>query len=71
MIFNRKNLDTRRISFLKAELETLRALTLQVFENQLYVKEFEPCLTSEGFRRLFSLIGRNSQGISLNLLFKF
>jgi hypothetical protein len=29
----------------------------------LYVKECEAWLTPEGFRQLFSLFGRNSQGI--------
>ena len=38
-------------------------MTLDLFNNQLYVKECEPWLTSEGFRQMFSLIGRNSQGI--------
>ena len=38
-------------------------LTLEYFNAHLHVKECESWLTPEGFRQLFSLIGRNSQGI--------
>jgi hypothetical protein len=38
-------------------------MTFDLFSNHLYVKECEQWLTSEGFRQMFSLIGRNSQGI--------
>jgi hypothetical protein len=41
----------------------MRELTLELFNNFLFVKECEPWLTKEGFRRIFSLFGRNSQGI--------
>lgn len=37
-------------------------MTLEVFRKQLYVKECESWLSEQGFRRMFSLIGRNSQG---------
>ena len=47
----------------KIELESLRELTLELFKSHLYVKECESWLTPEGFRQLFSLLGRNSQGI--------
>lgn len=68
---NSDKLIKRTFSFLlKDELENLRELTLEVFNNYLYVKEFEPCLTKEGFRRLFSLIGRNAQGKFIALNFK-
>jgi len=50
------------------ELESLRELTLEVFRQQLYVKECEPWLSEQGFRRMFSLIGRNSQGIGTSPL---
>lgn len=46
-----------------SQIEHLRALTLELFNSHLHVKECEPWLTCEGFRQLFSLIGRNSQGI--------
>jgi hypothetical protein len=49
-------------------LEGLRELVLNVFNTQLYVKECEPMLTEQGFRRLFCLIGRNSQGIGTSPL---
>jgi hypothetical protein len=47
----------------KNELEGMRELTVELFNNFLYVKECEPWLTKEGFGRIFSLFGRNSQGI--------
>lgn len=50
------------------ELESLRELTLNLFKQHLYVKECEPMLTEQGFRKLFSLIGRNSQGIGTSPL---
>ena len=43
-------------------------MTLEVFRQQLYVKECEPWLSEQGFRRMFSLIGRNSQGIGTSPL---
>ena len=46
----------------------MRELTLEIFNNQLYVKECEPWLTREGFRQLFALFGRNSQGIGTSPL---
>lgn len=49
-------------------MENIRELTLELFNRHLYVKECEPWLTMEGFRRLFSLIGRNSQGIGTSPL---
>ena len=44
-------------------MEGLRFMTMEYFNNFLQVKECEPWLTQQGFRQLFSLIGRNSQGI--------
>jgi hypothetical protein len=35
----------------------------ELFNNHLYVKECESWVSKEGFRRLFALFGRNSQGI--------
>ena len=38
-------------------------MTVDICNNYLQVKECESWLTKEGFRRMFSLIGRNSQGV--------
>ena len=41
----------------------MRAITLELFSSKLHTAECEPWLSEQGFRQLFSLIGRNSQGI--------
>ncbi|CAF0828134.1 unnamed protein product [Brachionus calyciflorus] len=45
------------------ELESLREMTFEIFNRDLYVKDCEPWMSSEGFRQIFALFGRNSQGI--------
>ena len=46
-------------------------MTLELFNNFLYEKECEAWLSKEGFRKLFSLIGRNSQGIGTSPFSKY
>jgi len=46
----------------QSELESLREVFIEYFKNFLYVKECESWLSKEGFRQLFALFGRNSQG---------
>ena len=45
------------------ELETIRELTYEFFKNYLYTEECESWFSPAGFRNMFSLIGRNAQGI--------
>jgi len=51
-----------------SQIEYLREVTNEFFNQHLYVKECESWLTKQGFRQLFSLIGRNSQGIGTSPL---
>lgn len=50
------------------QLEGLRELVVVLFNQYLYTKECEPMLSEKGFKKLFSLIGRNSQGIGTSPL---
>jgi hypothetical protein len=44
-------------------------LTFTLFKDHSYVAELEPLMTSpDGFRQLFCLFGRNSQGIGTSPL---
>jgi SET and MYND domain-containing protein 5 len=50
------------------QIEFLRKQLNEIFINYLYVKECEPLFSEYGFKQLFGLIGRNSQGIGTSPL---
>lgn len=50
------------------QVELLRQQLYEIFVNYLYVKECEPMFSDYGFKQLFGLIGRNSQGIGTSPL---
>jgi len=50
------------------QLENVRLLSFDLFKSHYYVKECEPWFSDLGFKQLFCLFGRNSQGVGTSPL---